>query len=95
MLTEEEKAIAKTATLFSPKEWGIGPDSWPAKLVAEFRGAKFHLNPERWIPESGDDRDIAYQAMDDIARWLQFTNADDYLVALPEEKEQIFKRAKD
>ena len=27
MLTEEEKAIAKTATLFSPKEWGIGPDS--------------------------------------------------------------------
>lgn len=57
--------------------------------LSEFRGAKFVKNDEGyWEPDGHDP----YSALYDLARSLHFESADDYLKALPVERENIFKR---
>jgi hypothetical protein len=50
-----------------------------------WREPDFSDIPYRWV----------YQLWYDVTSWLGFSDADEYLEALPKERERIFERAKE
>lgn len=92
-LTPAEIGAAKKARYFG-LGWGNTDGLDPAGMVAKERGLRFiRTISGGWVPHPEDEYDAA-TAMEDVAEWLRFESANEYLRIMEIEGAKIFNRAR-